>query len=102
MLSHWFLTDTVPLALCASYHHQPGLVVASYLVAVLASYTAFHLIGRVRAATSTASRLAWLATAGLSMGFGIWAMHFIAMLALEIPIAIHFDLPITILSAVFA
>jgi PAS domain S-box-containing protein len=102
MLSHWFLTDDIPLALCASYHHQPGLVVASYLVAAFAAYTAFHLIARVRAASTTSGRLAWLATAGLSMGFGIWAMHFIAMLAVEIPIAIRFNLPLTVLSAGFA
>ncbi len=102
MLSHWFLTDAIPLALCASYHHQPGLGVASYLVAAFAAYTAFHLIARGRAASTTSGRLAWLATAGLSMGFGIWAMHFIAMLAVEIPIAIRFDLPVTVLSASFA
>ncbi len=102
MLSHWFLTDDIPLALCTPYHHQPGMVIASYLVAAFAAYTAFHLIARVRAASTTNARIAWLATAGLSMGFGIWAMHFIAMLAVEIPIAIRFDLPITVLSACFA
>jgi PAS domain S-box-containing protein len=53
----------------------------------------------VRAAASPTARLAWLATAGMSMGFGIWAMHFVAMLAVEIPMAIRFDLPLTILSA---
>ena len=102
MLSRWFLTDDVPLALCATYHHQPGLVVVSYLIAAFAAYTAFHLIARVRAAGTVATRLSWLATAGLSMGFGIWAMHFVAMLAVEIPIDIRYDLPITVLSAGFA
>jgi PAS domain S-box-containing protein len=102
MLSRWFLTDDVPLALCATYHHQPGLVVVSYLIAAFAAYTAFHLIARVRAAGTVVTRLSWLATAGLSMGFGIWAMHFVAMLAVEIPIDIRYDLPITVLSAGFA
>ncbi len=102
MLSRWFLTDNVSLALCTPYQHQPWLVLLSYLVAAFAGYTAFYLIARVRAANDPARRLLWLAAAGLSMGFGIWAMHFIAMLAVEIPIPIRFDLPVTALSAGFA
>lgn len=102
MLSRWFLTEDIPVALCTQYHHQPGLVVFSYLIAAFAAYTAFHLVARVRAASSAGERLVWLGIAGLSMGFGIWAMHFIAMLAVEIPIAMRFDLPATVLSAGFA
>ena len=99
MLSHWFLTAAVPIALCTSYHHNPWLVVLSYAVAAFAAYTAFHLLERVRAATSWSARLTWLTTTGLSMGFGIWAMHFIAILAVEIAIPIRFDLPTTAVSA---
>src|SRR4051794_1663551 len=47
-------------------------------------------------------RLAWLIIAGISVGSGIWAMHFIAMLAVQIPIAVRFDIPLTALSAGFA
>ena len=36
------------------------------------------------------------------MGFGIWAMQFIGMLALKLPIVIGFDPPATMLSAGFA
>jgi two-component system, cell cycle sensor histidine kinase and response regulator CckA len=102
MLNHWFLTKDIPVSLCVNYHHELGLVVVSYLIAVFAAYTAFHLIDRVRAANTATARLIWLATAGLSMGFGIWAMHFIAMLAVEIPIRVHFGLLTTVLSAGFA
>jgi diguanylate cyclase (GGDEF)-like protein/PAS domain S-box-containing protein len=102
MLSRWFLTEDIPLALCTPYHYDRLLVVVSYLVAAFAAYTAFDLIGRVRAAPDGPTRLLWLITAGFSMGFGIWAMHFIAMLAVETPIPIRFDLPITALSAGFA
>jgi PAS domain S-box-containing protein len=99
MLSQWLLTGSVPVALCTAYHHDTWLVVASYAVATFASYTAFHLVARVRAATTPAARYIWLATTGLSMGCGIWAMQFIAMLAVDIPIAIGFDLKLTFLSA---
>ena len=102
MLSHWFLTGDIPLALCTPYHHGLWLVVVSYLVATFAAYTAFDLIARVRAAASRTARLVWLITAGMSMGFGILAMHFLAMLAVEIPIPLRFDLPLTALSAAFA
>jgi NO-binding membrane sensor protein with MHYT domain len=99
MLNHWFLTGDIPLALCTPYRHDPRFVLVSYLVATFAAYTAFDLIARVRAAASQTTRLVWLAIAGLSMGFGIWAMHFIAMLAVEIAIPIRFDLTLTSLSA---
>jgi NO-binding membrane sensor protein with MHYT domain len=102
MLNRWFLTGDIPLARCIKYHHDAWLVVVSYLVAAFAAYTAFHLIARVHAAASQTARHIWLVTAGLSMGLGIWAMHFIAMLAVDIPIAIRFNLPVTALSAGFA
>ncbi len=99
MFGHWFLTDDIPLSLCIPFGHDLSLVVLSYLVAAFAAYTAFHLIARIRARFK---RLLWLATAGISMGSGIWAMHFIAMLAVEIPIPLEFDVMLTGLSAVFA
>jgi len=102
MLNRWFLTGNIPLELCVQYSHDSWLVVVSYLVSGFAAYTAFHLIARVRATGSGPTRFLWLATAGVSMGLGIWAMHFIAMLAVEIPIQVRFDLPITALSAGFA
>jgi PAS domain S-box-containing protein len=102
MLNRWFLTGNIPLQLCVQYRHDFWLVGVSYLVAVFAAYTAFHLIARVRAAGSGPARLVWLGTAGVSMGLGIWSMHFIAMLAVEIPIPVRFDVPLTALSAAFA
>ena len=99
MFGHWFLTDDIPLSLCIPFGHDLSLVILSYLVAAFAAYTAFHLISRIRARSN---RLLWLATAGISMGSGIWAMHFIAMLAVEIPIPLKFDVMLTGLSAVFA
>ena len=102
LLNRWFLSGNIPLDLCVQYSHDSWLVVVSYVVSGFAAYTAFHLIARVRAATNAPARYLWLATAGVSMGLGIWAMHFIAMLAVEIPIQVRFDLPLTALSAGFA
>jgi two-component system, sensor histidine kinase and response regulator len=95
----WFTYDGTTII---PYYHHPGLVVAAYTMASFASYTAFHLVDRVRSAGSAGIRAAWLATAGLSMGSGIWAMHFIAMLAVVIEVPVNYDPWLTALSAVFA
>jgi diguanylate cyclase len=81
------------------YHH--GLVVISLVVAVLASYTALNLTSRIRLATGVAGA-AWLLGGGFAMGIGIWAMHFVGMLALTLPLPITYDLPVTVLSLLIA
>ena len=101
MLNRWFIAD-LPLSLCIQYHQNIWLVALSYLVAVFAAYTAFHLVVRVEAAATARARRAWLATASVTMGLGIWAMHFVAMLAVEMPIQVGYDLTLTALSAGYA
>ncbi len=63
--------------------HESPLVTLSILIAILASYTALTLVGRVAAVRGRA-RLAWLLGGSAVMGVGIWSMHFVAMLALRI------------------
>jgi PAS domain S-box-containing protein len=77
------------------------LVALSFAVACLASYTALDLAGRIRASEGSA-RAVWLATAAISMGGGIWSMHFIAMLAFLMPMMVTFDVDLTVLSLVVA
>ncbi|MEA2975574.1 MAG: hypothetical protein QOF19_1094 [Alphaproteobacteria bacterium] len=77
--------------------HDLYLVALSILVASFASYTALDLGGRVRASSGLASK-AWLVTAAIAMGGGIWSMHFIAMLAFRMPLPMEFGIGLTILS----
>jgi NO-binding membrane sensor protein with MHYT domain/signal transduction histidine kinase/CheY-like chemotaxis protein len=79
--------------------HDAVLVVLSIFIATFASYTALDLAGRVRSASGTA-RHAWLATAALVTGCGIWSMHFVAILAYSVPLPVEFDLLATIVSLV--
>ena len=72
------------------------LVALSYLVAVVASYTALELARRVAHARGAAR--GWLAAGAISMGIGIWTMHFIGMLAFSLPMAFQYDVGITLLS----
>src|SRR5712691_740649 len=81
--------------------HDPYLVALSILVAAFASYTALDLGGRVAAARGLARRL-WLAAAAITMGGGIWSMHFVAMLAFIMPTPMSYDIGLTTLSLVVA
>jgi len=80
------------------------LVALSILIAILASYVAFDLAIRVKAARGRVRR-AWLAGGAISMGLGIWSMHFVGMMAFRLPIAVRYDLPtvlLSLLAAIFA
>ena len=81
--------------------HDPYLVALSILVAVFASYTALDLGARVGVARGLARRV-WLVAAAVTMGGGIWSMHFVAMLAFKMPLAMSYDVGLTILSLVVA
>jgi diguanylate cyclase len=84
-----------------SQHYHHGLVLVSLVVAILASYTALTLALRIRVATPAAAP-AWLLGGGFAMGIGIWAMHFVGMLALSLPVEIGYDVSITLLSLIIA
>ncbi|MBB3214711.1 diguanylate cyclase (GGDEF)-like protein [Herbaspirillum sp. Sphag1AN] len=73
------------------------LVILSYTVAVLASYTALDVSGRIHSAQKN-SILWWQAGGAIAMGMGIWSMHFIGMLAFRLPIPLGYDWKITALS----
>ena len=77
------------------------LVVLSYVIAVLASYTALDLAGRV-ADSSGRSRVTWLAGGAFAMGVGIWSMHFTGMLALKLGMPVTYDVLDTLLSMAVA
>ncbi|MNO29719.1 Cyclic di-GMP phosphodiesterase Gmr [compost metagenome] len=77
--------------------YSPTLVLISLCVAILASYTALDLTGRIATAKGRAVHL-WTAGGALAMGVGIWSMHFIGMLAFSLPIELGYDLTITLLS----
>src|SRR2546429_3830265 len=81
--------------------HDPYLVALSILVASLASYTALDLCGHVGAARGFARRM-WLVAAAITMGGGIWSMHFVAMLAFIMPTPMSYGVGLTILSLVVA
>lgn len=78
------------------------LVLFSVLVAILASYTALDMAGRIATAHGRHARTMWLAGGAAAMGLGIWSMHFLGMLAFRLPIPLGYDPGITALSLVIA
>ncbi|MEH1781805.1 MAG: MHYT domain-containing protein [Nostoc sp.] len=77
------------------------LVILSFCISVFAAYTALDLAGRIVAARNLA-RLFWLAGGAAAMGIGIWSMHFIAMLAYQLPTPVFYDLPVVLSSLMVA
>jgi len=81
--------------------YNNGVVLLSFLVAVLASYTALDLASRITASKGVGA-VAWLSGGAFAMGTGIWSMHFIGMLAFALPIAMGYHVGITLLSMLIA
>ncbi|MFV9669941.1 hypothetical protein CKF43_18300 [Pantoea graminicola] len=77
------------------------IVIVSILVAMLASFTALDMAGRVVHSTGKVA-LVWLFGGGFSMGIGIWAMHFIGMLSMNMDMVMSYDAALTALSAAIA
>jgi PAS domain S-box-containing protein len=82
--------------------YSPSLVLLSIAVAVFASFVALNLAHSVSQAKGRA-QLVWLAGGALAMGIGIWSMHFVGMLAFEMPsMEMAYDVPLMLLSVLVA
>ncbi|HEX8527409.1 bifunctional diguanylate cyclase/phosphodiesterase [Allosphingosinicella sp.] len=81
---------------CVVGEHNLWLVLVAGLICALAAFTAFSIFEQAR--QSQRRRPLWLGLAGFVSGTGIWATHFVAMLAYQPEIPIGYDLPLTLLS----
>ena len=86
---------------CLAVEHDWRLVLLAALVCFLASITAINLF-RCAQSTTGRGRAAWIVTAGAATGCGIWATHFIAMLAYEPGVPTGYNIGLTALSLVVA
>src|SRR5437868_5559915 len=71
-----------------SYDYR--LVGVSVTIAVLASYAALDLAGRVTSSRGR-TRAIWLSGGATAMGLGIWSMHYVGMLAFQLPVPVLYD-----------
>jgi diguanylate cyclase (GGDEF)-like protein/PAS domain S-box-containing protein len=85
---------------CIFLEHDLRAVALAGVICLLASFTTFMMVEQARRATRR--RFAWLAAAGFVSGTGIWATHFIAMLAYMPGMTMNYDAGLTFLSIVVA
>ena len=76
------------------------LVCLSVLVAIIASYAALLISQYVSTVKAPVTRRLWMMAGGLCLGLGIWAMHFIGMLAFKLPCSSSYSPAITLLSTI--
>ncbi len=81
--------------------YSVGLVLLSALVASLGAYVAVEIAQRALAAERR-RRLVWACGGALALGLGIWSMHFVSMLALELPVLVWYDALLIVASVVAA
>src|SRR3954465_3261083 len=84
-------------------NYEPLLVVLSYVISVLGSYTALRLAVAIPQAPDRMSALGWTLGAAIALGGGaIWSMHFIAMNAADMGVPIAYDASLTFASLFLA
>jgi diguanylate cyclase (GGDEF)-like protein len=86
---------------CLATEHDWRLVVLAGTICWLASAVAISLFHRARA-SSGRTRAVWIGLDAAVGGCGIWATHFVAMLAYDPGANAGYSIPITLLSLVFA
>ena len=97
---HYFFDlgqSTLPLV--AGKHHL-GLVLLSFAVAAIGAYTSLLTLARSNSYRRFLFRQSWLFVSAVIAGLTVWSMHFIGMLAFQIPLAIEHHVGLTILSVV--
>lgn len=99
-MSSAFFASDVPFDWALMRQHDPWLVLLSVVVSVLASGMAMHLAALAGRIHSPWQRQATVGVGALSLGGGVWAMHFIGMLAFPLCATGRFDLQLTVVSMV--
>ena len=98
---HWgFLDGTLDPRSAFVGTYEPTLVILSIIVAALAAYAALGLAERISAADKPLAKRSWLAVGAVTMGVGVWAMHFLGMLAFRVPVRVNYDVWVTLASVV--
>ena len=74
------------------------LVFVSVLTAVYASWSSLQIAGRAKNDANPVRKHLSLFAGSLSLGGGVWAMHFIGMLAFHLPTRVDYEITLTLLS----
>ncbi len=80
--------------------YTPELVIVSILIAIFASYVAYLVSMRIQDKGFNSANLKWSIFGAMALGSGIWSMHFVGMLAYRLPIAVNYDIQMTLISII--
>lgn len=97
-IQFWHPSDEQALLIMGDYNLW--LVLLSLLVAIFAAYMAFFIVGQAQRAHQNITKRAMLLAGGFGLGGGIWAMHFIGMLACPLHTNVSYDLTLTLISLI--
>ena len=78
--------------------YNPFLVFTSLVISFAAAWLALEFSSRVHAQTSLRRRAVWLLLGSCVLGMGIWAMHYVGMLAFQVPFPMLYDWPTVVVS----
>jgi NO-binding membrane sensor protein with MHYT domain len=84
-----------------AYSHNPAFVLASLAIVMMAGFTGLSLT-RGASKLPTVQRKLVVSMSSVAMGAGIWSMHFVAMLGLQMPVQFYYDGLVTLISALLA
>lgn len=82
--------------------HNPYLVLLAFAVASAACFATLDMAERQSHCEDRLARRQWRILGACCLAGGIWAMHFISMLAFQAPLDIHYDAALTGLSLLIA
>ena len=83
------------------FYYDPGLVALSIVVAILGSFTGLVMTTGIHRVPRHEAQLRVI-LGGIGIGGGVWSMHFIAMLAVQLPIPLNYAVIPTSVSALIA
>ncbi|WP_299609649.1 MHYT domain-containing protein [uncultured Tateyamaria sp.] len=84
-----------------SVSHSSFLIAMSCVVAFVAGFTGLSLTRDLSEKPMLQKKVS-IALAAIALGGGIWAMHFVAILGLKLPILFYYDAAITLVSVLSA
>ena len=89
-----------PQAMAYHSSHDHIVVLFSLIIAFFASVVSLDLVSQIESVSRL--RRAWIGLGAVTLGGGIWAMHFVGMMALRIDVAIGYEFWTTLLSFMVA
>jgi NO-binding membrane sensor protein with MHYT domain len=82
---------------CITDQHDTRLLAVALVICVISAATGLSVYARA-ASAQAGGRVGWSAFAGIVTGCGVWATHFLAMLAYQADISIAYAFDLTALS----